>query len=238
LDDRRFDYDGTFTYFNDSSHVKPYIFVIDSGIRSTHNEFNGRVLDGLDFINETKLGKHDCNGHGTHVAALAAGNSVGVARNAFIVPIRVFGCDIGTASIIDIMSGIEWVITNRTSYRPAVIVMSLSAPQYSPLKDAVENAISSGIVVVASAGNSAKDACLRYPAGIGPVITVGATENVPSGTGSYYDSKTYFTNIGTCVDIFAPGESIYSAAHVADNMYTYKTGTSMSAPYMAGVIAS
>lgn len=224
IDQREQPGDATYEYIYDGSNV--HVYVLDSGIRATHVEFSGRVGNGYDFIDNDSL-PNDCKGHGTHVAGTIGGTEYGVAKNVIIHPVRVLDCS-GHGNASQAIAGIDWVMANRQS--PAVANMSLGGDPYVPLDSAVNRAINDGIPVVVSAGNDyAISACNKSPARVANAITVAASN--PS------DSLANYSNIGTCVDIVAPGTFIKSAWHTSDTATENYNGTSMAAPHVTGVVA-
>lgn len=109
IDQRNLPLDGGYTYPNRAAdNVRAY--VIDSGIRTTHTEFEGRASNGYDFIGDDPIAD-DCNGHGTHVASTIAGRTFGVAKRAQVVGVKVLGCN-GFADADSVLSGIDWVTAN------------------------------------------------------------------------------------------------------------------------------
>jgi subtilisin family serine protease len=205
------------------------IYVIDTGIRASHAEFGGRVTYGPDYIDGGTV-TGDCNGHGTKVASDAAGLTMGTARRATIVAVRVLNCS-GQGSSVEVVEGIDWVIAQvRAHPGPAVINMSLGVNGVCvPVNQAAAEAVAAGITLVAAAGNSNANACSFSPAGEPTVLSVGAT-NVG-------DSRASFSNWGNCVDLWAPGESVDGADASGDNAYAPWSGTSAASPYVAGVAA-
>ncbi len=205
------------------------IYILDTGIRLTHAQFGGRAVAGPDIVTPNGTSA-DCNGHGTHVAGTAGGNTVGVARAATLVGVRVLSCD-GSGWWSDVIAGLDWVTADRKANptRPAVVNMSLGGDASQALDDAVHRAVVAGVVVVVAAGNNSTDACKYSPARSADAITVGATTSA--------DSVGAFSNVGQCVKIFAPGANVYSAWGTSDTQMMYATGTSMAAPAVAGTAA-
>ena len=147
------------------------VYVLDTGVRSTHAEIAGRVQPGFTLI-EDGSGTEDCNGHGTHVAGTIAGTTYGVAKAATIVPVRVLDC-LGSGSLSAVIAGLDWVLTSNKG-APAVVNMSLGGGASFTVDAAVQRVINSGVPVVVAAGNSSADACASSPARVAGAITVGA----------------------------------------------------------------
>jgi subtilisin family serine protease len=204
------------------------IYIVDSGVRTTHTEFTNRISTGFSTVTDG-YGTSDCNGHGTHVASSAAGTTYGVANLATIVPVRVLDCD-GSGQTSDVLSGLDWIATNiRNTNSQAVVNMSLGGSSNSVLNAAVRSIIDLGVPVVAAAGNDARDACSFSPAGEPLAITVAASTS--------FDEQAGYSNHGSCVDVFAPGSSITAAGIASDVSTSVKSGTSMAAPHVAGYAA-
>jgi subtilisin family serine protease len=220
VDQRDLPLNGSYVYNYLGTYVRAY--VIDSGIRASHQDFGGRVLAGATAINDGR-GTDDCNGHGTHVAGTIGGATWGIAKGVRLVPVRVFGCT-GGSSNSTIIAGIDWVTKNHV--KPAVANMSLGGPASTSIDDATKNLNNAGVTVVVAAGNDNADACNYSPARVSVAITVGST------TSSDYRSS--FSNYGSCVNIFAPGSSIKSAWITSDTSTNTISGTSMAAPHVAG----
>lgn len=213
----------TYSYFSTGAGVRAYI--IDTGILASHQEITGRVSGGFTSVNDGR-GTTDCAGHGTHVAATVGGQTWGMAKGVTLVPVRVLDCS-GSGTLSGVIAGVDWVAANAV--RPAVANMSLGGSLSAALNDAVANAVASGITVVVAAGNSNWNACDYSPASEASAITVGATNSA--------DSRAWFSNTGTCVDVFAPGESITSAGISSSTAVSVLSGTSMAAPHVAGLAA-
>eukprot|EP01089_Gocevia_fonbrunei_P017366 TRINITY_DN5616_c0_g1_i1.p1 TRINITY_DN5616_c0_g1~~TRINITY_DN5616_c0_g1_i1.p1 ORF type:complete len:676 (+),score=148.84 TRINITY_DN5616_c0_g1_i1:194-2221(+) len=213
--------DGSYTYNSTGTGVN--IYIIDSGVRITHNDFGSR---GVMAFNAFGDNTSDCNGHGTHVAGIAGSTTYGVAKNATIYSVKVLDCD-GQGDTISLLAGINWVAANHK--KPAVATLSLGG-EYSPTIDnAVQNLINKGVTVVTAAGNEDVDACGTSPAGLDQAITVAAS--------SKSDERPNYSNHGRCVDLFAPGNGILSLGIESNSASKTLSGTSMSAPHVAGVAA-
>jgi len=221
IDQRDRPLNGTYVYNWTGSGVRAYI--IDTGIRTTHTQFGGRAAVSFDALGGNG---QDCNGHGTHVAGTVGGSTYGVAKSVSLRAVRVLNCS-GSGTNSGVIAGVDWVARNRVL--PAVANMSLGGGASSALDTAVNNAINSGVTFVVAAGNSNANACNYSPARVAAAITVG------SSTSS--DSRSSFSNWGTCVDIFAPGSSITSAWSTSDTATNTISGTSMASPHVAGVAA-
>ena len=212
------------------------VYIFDSGIRYSHQVFNGRArFGGYDYYNGRG---EDCHGHGTHCAGLAAGRITGVAWDANVYSIKVLNCNLG-GSFAAVIEGINYVVQRkRSTGRPTIISMSLIGPKSDAVNAALKTAKDAGIVVLAAAGNFRRDSCEYHPAASPHVITVGGTQE--EGDQLYWFSRTSNspgTNFGPCVDIFAPGQWIRSAGHNCDDCTVSMSGTSMATPITAGVVA-
>lgn len=221
--------DGAYTYPSTASGVR--VYVIDSGIRTTHTQFQGRASWGADFIDGSRV---DCDGHGTHVAATIAGKDFGVAKGASVVAVRVLDCS-GSGTYAQVISGINWV--TRNAVKPAVANLSLGGPPDAATDLAVSNSIASGITYAVAAGNSGVNACNFTPARVPNAITVGATgagNGIPPAT---IDGRPSYSNLGPCLDLFAPGSAILAAYNGSDTQTAVLSGTSMASPHVAGAAA-
>jgi hypothetical protein len=208
------------------------VYVVDTGIRTTHVDFEGRARAGRNFCQDKAASDtSDCNGHGTHCAGTVGGKVYGVAKKANLIAMRSLDCN-GSGRSSGTIDAYNWVKNNRNSARPSIISASLGGPVSQASKDAVAAITSAGITIVVAAGNENQDACLGSPAnqgGSGPAITVGATD-----TG---DRRASFSCYGSCVDIFAPGTAIKSADEDSDTGEDTMQGTSMATPAVAGAAA-
>jgi subtilase family serine protease len=240
IDQRQLPLDGSYAYGEVGSFVR--VHVIDTGIRASHQEFQGRAVVAGDFVDDDgdfdpgDVGNDDgdpanpdgadCHGHGTHVAGTVGGATYGVAKGVALYSYRVLGCD-GSGSLSSALAAIDAITAD--SYRPAVANMSLGGDPSDALDAAVRSSIAAGITYVVAAGNSFSNASNFSPARVAEAVTVGATD--------VNDVRAFFSNYGSAVDLFAPGVSITSAGHTSDDATATFSGTSMAAPHVTGVAA-
>ena len=229
--------DGKFSSTNRGSDS--IVFVVDTGV-SANSEFGQRLLPGRNFVLDNPpildpVKTADCHGHGTHVASTATGRSFGIANDALIVPIRVLNCE-GDGTTTDLLASLEYIFNYPLNGKRAVVNISLGGSHDPSLDAAIAKLVNKGIVAVVAAGNhgdsdvlSDRDACNYSPASAPSAITVGAT--------TINDARASYSNIGTCLDIFAPGTAVKGAS--VDPAFTDATysGTSMAAPHVAGAAA-
>ncbi len=228
LDQRTLPLDGRFIAPTNGNGVR--IYILDTGIRSSHSEFGGRVVGGYNAQDQTTDWGTDCGGHGTMVASDAAGATLGSATGAALYDVRVFPCS-GSGSTLTVVRALDWLITQKRANPsvPFVANLSLGGTATQSVDDAVARATAAGIVVVVAAGNEAVDACTKSPARAPSAITVAASTNL--------DQRASFSNFGTCVDLFAPGANVQGASNQSDGGVNTWSGTSAASPYAAGVAA-
>ncbi|WP_371330267.1 S8 family peptidase [Streptomyces sp. TP-A0356] len=200
-------------------------YVIDTGIRISHDDFGGRASYGWDFVDNDRTAS-DGNGHGTHVAGTVAGTAYGVAKQAKVVSVRVLDND-GSGTTAQVIAGIDWV--TRHARKPAVANLSLGGYANAQLDAAVRNSIASGVTYAVAAGNDGLPAGLYSPARVPQAITVGATDQ--------RDARAGFSNWGSSLDLFAPGVSITSDSYASDTAKATLSGTSMATPHVTGAAA-
>jgi len=225
IDQRTLPLSTTFTYSNTGTGVKAYI--IDTGIRLNHTEFGGRAVDGFDSV-DVGTAADDCHGHGTHVAGTVGGGIYGVAKGVTLVAVRVLNCS-GSGTTAGVIAGVDWVTGDHGSGQPAVANMSLGGSRSNSLDNAVRNSIADGVSYAIAAGNSNRNACNFSPARVAEAMTIGATDQS--------DRRASFSNVGACVDWFAPGVGITSAWFSSTTAINTISGTSMATPHTAGVAA-
>jgi len=208
-------------------------YIVDTGIYSTHSEFTGRLASGFTAIVDGN-GTNDCNGHGTHVAGTTAGTTYGIAKSATLIPVRVLSCT-GSGSTSGVIAGLDWIVANHVAGKPAVANLSLGGGASTALDTAVQNVINDGVVMAVAAGNDGLNACNYSPARAVNAVTVGATGAFY--TGETTDTRSGYSNFGTCLDIFAPGSNIVSSWMGSTTATNTISGTSMATPHVAGVAA-
>ncbi|WP_224365833.1 Ig-like domain-containing protein [Hyalangium versicolor] len=223
IDQRDLPLSGSYSYWMTGAGVHAY--VIDTGIRRSHTQFQGRIGAGYDAVSAGGTAE-DCNGHGTHVAGILGGTTWGVAKGVTLHPVRVLDCT-GEGTTSSVIAGVDWVTAHHVS--PAVANMSLVEEASGALDQAVRNSIASGVTYTLAAGNDFINACSVSPARTAEAITVSATDA--------NDERALLANFGSCVDILAPGADITSAWNTSDTASEMLSGTSMASPYVAGAAA-
>lgn len=226
------------------------VYVVDTGIWTQHGEFNGRASIGYSLFN-SRFGS-DCNGHGTQVASLIGGQTIGIAPGVNLIGVQAMDCD-GSGTVSNMLKALDWVKANAK--KPAIVNMSFNGVKSDILDKAIDELIDFGITVVAAAGNSGCDACNRSPSDSSKAIIVGASDKE--------DRRAKFSNYGRCITLFAPGCNILAAsvpftpksmfspapgiivdnselgaihAHPSDR-YVMTSGTSFAAPFVTGSLA-
>mmetsp|Transcript_94384 Transcript_94384/g.246303 ORF Transcript_94384/g.246303 Transcript_94384/m.246303 type:complete len:554 (+) Transcript_94384:78-1739(+) len=214
--------------------VGTHIYVLDTGIYTQHEDFEGRAIPTLDLSSGSAV---ECNGelncaadrmgHGTHCAGIAAGHQYGVAKGATLHAVKVLN-DQGSGTFSWIVSALDWVAT--FGKRPAVVSMSLGGyGRIYSMSTAIDAASAAGVTVVVAAGNEESNACEFTPAFVPSAVTVGATEAS--------DAQAYYSNYGGCVDLYAPGSGITSAWITSQTASQVLSGTSMACPHVSGSAA-
>lgn len=221
IDQRNLPLSASYTYNWTGSGVR--VYVIDTGILTTHTQFGGRASNVFDAFGGSGA---DCNGHGTHVSGTVGGSTYGVAKSALLRGVRVLDCN-GSGSTSGVIAGVDWVRNNHIA--PAVANMSLGGGVSTALDTAVNNLANAGVTIAVAAGNSNANACNSSPARAANAITVGSTTTS--------DARSSFSNFGTCLDLFAPGSAILSSWFTSNTATATLSGTSMASPHVAGVAA-
>ncbi|MFT6287116.1 MAG: subtilisin family serine protease [Alcanivorax sp.] len=213
------------SYSYDATGAGVDAYIIDSGILTTHVDFEGRAAFGFDCTGE---GPGDGNGHGTHIAATVGGSTWGVAKGVRLFAVKVLNSQ-GIGSAACVIAGVNWV-GSRSGRR--VATLSLSGFESQAANDAVNTSVFRGAFLAVAAGNSsAPRSCDVSPA-------VGYPEDamIAGGT-TATDSRWPSSNYGTCLDIFAPGDAITSAWHTSDTATNTISGTSSAAAHVVGAAA-
>jgi len=229
IDQRKFPLDKSYTFPN-SAGKGVNVYIVDTGVDTKHEQFENRAKIGGAFCFGCTTDGDD-NGHGTHVAGIVAGKTVGVARKANIISVKVFNGS-GSGSFSDVIAGLAFVLTDHLANqnKKSIVNLSLGGGSNQATNQAVAALVQNGIHVVVAAGNDGGDACLTSPASEASAVTVAALENTA-------DILTDFSNFGNCVDIIAPGRNIKSASANTPDQLTVFSGTSQATPHVAGTIA-
>merc|ERR1719198_290812 len=200
------------------------IYVIDTGTYCSHSDFAACEC-GPTYAGGTN-GCSDGNGHGTHCSSTAAGAQWGIAKSATVVGVKVLS-DSGSGATSGVINGMDWVASQGSG---SVASMSLGGGRSTASNNAVDSMTRAGVTVVVAAGNSNANACNYSPSSAPTAFTVGATTTS--------DSRSSFSNYGTCVDVFAPGSSITAAWYTSSSSTNTISGTSMACPHVAGAAAA
>ncbi|KAJ8457203.1 hypothetical protein ONZ45_g863 [Pleurotus djamor] len=217
----------TFSYtFDASAGAGVDVYIVDTGVFIDHQQFGGRARWGATFVGNVNA---DGNGHGTHCAGTVAGSQFGVAKRANIIAVKVLS-DAGSGSVAGIVSGLDFVASQAAaSGRPSIVSMSLGGGASSALDNAVSSLTSRGVHVVVAAGNDNANAANTSPARAPSAITVGAS--------TIADARASFSNFGSVVDVFAPGQNVISSWIGSTTATNNISGTSMATPHVAGLVA-
>ncbi|MEO3972526.1 S8 family peptidase [Streptomyces sp. CAU 1734] len=224
IDQANLPLNGTYTY-PDSAGIGSTVFVLDTGVRISHQDIAGRAFNGYDFVDNDPIAQ-DGYGHGTHVATTAAGTTWGVAKKARIVAVRVLGNN-GSGTTAGVIAGVDWITANRVTN--SVANVSLGGGPSTALDTAVRRSIASGVTYSIAAGNSNAPASGFSPARVGEALTIGATTRT--------DARATYSNYGPVVDIFAPGSDITAGWSNSDTATYTGSGTSFAAPHVSGAAA-
>jgi len=223
-------FNGVFNYYA-SAGAGVTAYVIDTGILITHNDFQGRAKFGTNTVGDGN--NNDGNGHGTHVAGTIGGATYGVAKKVTLVAVKVLNSS-GSGTLAGVVQGIDWVTKDhaaRGKDARSVANMSLGGGVAQTIDDATTASVAGGVNhAVAAGNNNGLSACNYSPARVPSAITVGSTQN--------NDARSSFSNIGTCVDVFAPGTNILSTWIGSNTATNTISGTSMATPHVAGAIAA
>ncbi|KAG5957555.1 hypothetical protein E4U58_005862 [Claviceps cyperi] len=223
--------------FDESAGEGIMVYVVDTGVRISHEDFQGRASYGANFVDGGPDGQlnsnaSDDNGHGSHVAGTIASTTYGVAKRASLTAIKVLNSK-GEGPNSGILAGLQFVlqdVARKNLTGRAVMNLSLGGGYSQAMNHALQSMVEAGIVCVAAAGNDDKDATNMSPASAPNAITVGAIN-------AKTDTKASFSNFGASVDIYAPGVNVLSVGHLSDNDTRVLSGTSMASPHITGLAA-
>ncbi|KAE8375161.1 Alkaline protease 1 [Aspergillus bertholletiae] len=211
--------------YDTSAGEGTFAYVVDTGVNVDHVEFEGRASKAYNAVG----GEHvDGVGHGTHVSGTIAGKTYGISKKASILSVKVFEGESSSTSII--LDGFNWAandIVSKKRTSKSAINMSLGGGFSQAFNDAVENAFAQGVLSIVAAGNENSDAGQTSPASAPDAVTVAAI--------SKNNARASFSNYGSVVDIFAPGQDILSAWIGSNTATNTISGTSMATPHIVGL---
>jgi len=203
-----------------------YGYVVDTGINVDHVDFEGRASNGYNVFTGSNA---DTAGHGTHVAGTIGSKTYGVAKKANLIAVKVFQGESSTTSAI--LDGYQWAVNDiraKGRQAKAAINLSLGGGYSSAFNRAVAAAYNGGVVTVVAAGNDNVDAQNTSPASAPEAITVGSIDKS--------NRRSYFSNFGSILDVFAPGSDILSTWIGSTTATNTISGTSMATPHVVGLV--
>jgi subtilisin family serine protease len=228
IDQRGRPLSASFTYLPDGGSDID-VYVLDSGVLKEHVEFGGRASIVQTYIGSLADAK-DENGHGTYIASIVGGATVGVARNVRILSVKVLDRS-GDGSLTDIIAAVKWVIAEVAKTRRRSILLIPLSTKFSSTLNRIVNSAARRMVVVVPSGNENIDTRRSSPGSASRAITVGSINPIT-------DQRSPFSNFGSLVDIHAPGEVIFGAFSRNSTSYITLGGTSAAAAHVAGVAAA
>lgn len=212
--------------YDDSAGEGTYTYILDSGIRTSHVEFEGRARWGTNVVDRTQ---EDVLGHGTFLAGVVGSKTYGVAKKTNLISVKVIDHN-GLSPWSIQLRGLNWAVNDILHNRRtaiAVILLAISGPANKGVDLMIKKIESLGILVVTSAGNghghADRTSPCRSPAG----ICVGAHDEE--------DFRLPASNFGPEVDIWAPGHDVWSTSNKGDDQIEMQEGTSISAAFVAGL---
>ena len=210
-------------------------YVLDSGINCNHVEFtsgNAQCFFGTNVASDAP-DPVDYTGHGSFIAGVIAGKTVGLAKSTKLINVKVSDNN-GIGDTGTMLSGVSWVVANKNTARHSIINLSIIAGLSRALNDAFEAAVQEGVNIVVAAGNGNEVACTFSPGSAPGVITVGMSDRHDV----MVQTPTFGSNYGLCVDIFAPGAHITSISHVDTTSMSGGAGTSFATPHVVAAVAA
>lgn len=222
-----------------------HVYLIDTGIRTTHEQFSEATINNLYSNYGTDFA--DTAGHGTMVGSLIVGKDLGAAKDATVHNVKLFNSGSDTITVVEILNALDAVLNHHLANNPSqtkVACMPWITTRSAFIDSKILELNSAGVVVVAAAGNNSDDVSNYSPAGVREIITVGAHDaswvvsaftNMPmDGT----DAVQSYNNYGAEIDIFAPGAGVQVAGIISDSQYIDNAaGTSLATGVTAGVVA-
>lgn len=235
VDQQNFPLDTVYNYSNQGTGVE--VFVIDSGILASHDEFGGRVQTQMDFTDDEGTNENmDGQDHGTGVASVIGGNQFGIAKNVTIHSLKVGKHNSDVFSWTSIISALEHIIEDlNNNPRTILPIVNMSfGTEDGSVNEVAESYYrtlfeENRVILISASGNEGNSFC-GFPASSDYVLSVGGTDH--ENNQRWVDS-----NYGSCVDIYAPAAQIYSASSSGNSDSKTSYGTSSAAPAVAGAAA-
>lgn len=218
---------GPFTYqYHDSAGEGTYAYVLDSGVLETHPELEGRIIKGVVTNGRNHF---DVEDHGTPVAGVIVSKSLGVAKKAMVVDVKI--TDVNYPTQTQMLRALNWTagdIMSKGRLGRAVINISAGSDEVVPsIDEAVEAMFDQGILCIVAAGNENRDGDGSSPGRVSNVLTVGAV--------NFEWNRWRGSNFGPGVDIFAPGENVRVTSRMRGEPFKLASGTSFATPHITGI---
>jgi len=215
-------------YYNSIAGSGVNCYILDSGVEADNVEFQGRATALADFTGE---GFQDVIGHGTHVTGIIGAKTYGVAKKVQLIAVKVVYSN-GVTDSATLIAALNWVYSYaQATGVKSLINLSLSGPLSASLNSVVTSIVANGIPIVVAAGNNGDDACQYSPGSAVNALAIGATDDTDSVLASPP------SNIGACIDMFAPGGSVLSTYIGSTTALAFMSGTSMASPHVVGALA-
>lgn len=225
--------DEKYTYTSTGRDVR--VFVVSTGIRTTHAEFQGRATFGANF--DTGSPDSDENGIGTHSASIIGGATHGVAKQVHIVSVKAFD-SFGSGAVPEIVAALGYVAGKATPNRD-VVMISGSGGVSRAVDAAVEKLIETGVTVVVPAAPD-ENACHGSPSRVPQAITAGALSRpvaLLQPTVLHHDVVAPYSGYGPCLDLYAPGDDLPGAWNTDDSATHTVASPIHAAAFIAGAAA-
>ena len=224
------------SYNAQSSGNGEHIYLLDTGVNTTHDEFAGSTVNNLYTGFDTDFA--DADGHGTVMASLIVGDNIGTAKDATLHNVRMMNANPYTGTVADVIDALDAIQVHHNANTPGqtkTVVACWTASKNSLIDSKFKQLEDNNMVIVAAAGNNGLDVDNYSPAGLDSVLTVGEMNS--AGHVGMNVNTGGATNLGEEVDIYALGVDVSVVDTTSTTAYTTGDGTSVAAAQIAGLVA-